>query len=70
MAHKLTRHHVPAKHPALSKYTKPEGRQHFILKKTEKQHRAYHLLFGNSPDLETCIEILKRDWWTPGKTPE
>ena len=61
MAHRMTKHHVPPKHPASHI---PAEQQHFILKKTEKTHRAYHLLFGNAPDLESCIEILKRDWWT------
>ena len=60
MAQKLTRHHVPPRHPATKN---PIDQEHFILKKSEKEHRAYHLLFGNAPDFETCVEILKREWW-------
>jgi len=49
------RHHIPPRNP--DKYPR-------IIKVIEKRHHdAYHLLFGAAPNLEACIEILKRDWW-------
>lgn len=50
---RMTRHHQPPLYPDLV----PR-----IIKVDERHHRALHLLFGNSPDLESCIHILKRDW--------
>ena len=50
------RHHIPPKHPDKTIY---------IINEVDKEkHKAYHLLFGNSPTLEVCVEILKRDWWS------
>ena len=50
-----TKHHVPPRsHGA-----------RFTLKKSWEEHRAYHIVFGNAPTLEACIEILRQFWWTP-----
>jgi hypothetical protein len=54
MREKLTKHHVPPRHP---------DRILIILRKTPAKHIAYHVLFGAAPSLEACIKILKRDWW-------
>lgn len=54
----LTTHHVP---PVSNGWTHEDG---FTLTKTLKEHRAYHLIFGNASSLEECIEILERYWWT------
>ena len=50
---KMTKHHQPARHPD----SLPR-----IIRVDERHHRAFHLLFGNPPDIQTCICILKRDW--------
>lgn len=51
----LTRHHVPPRSHGAK----------FTLKKSWEEHRAYHMVFGNAPTLEACVEILKKYWWTP-----
>lgn len=53
----MTRHHVPALNP--DKTIRPQ-----ILKKERRHHEAYHLLFGNCPDFNNAVYILRRDWWT------
>lgn len=55
VAARETRHHVPPRHP--------DRRPRFILRKDERHHRAYHLLFGNAASYEDACEILKKDWW-------
>lgn len=52
-----TKHHVPPKSVGAR----------FILWKKRNEHEAYHLLFGNAASLEECIEILRKEWWTPQK---
>jgi len=46
---RTTRHHVPAR---------SVGETRFILKKSEEEHRAYHLLFGVLEEKE-CLAILR-----------
>lgn len=53
---KKTKHHVPPTNP--DKEIKPR-----IIKKQQRHHEAYHLLFGAAPSLNSCIIILARDWW-------
>jgi len=54
------RHHIPPR--------KPDKELQIIREVDKEHHRAYHLLFGNAPNLEACIEILKRDWWSCADT--
>lgn len=51
---RMTKHHVPPTHP---------DKRPRIIRIDERHHAAYHLLFGAAPNMETCILILKRDWW-------
>lgn len=51
-----TKHHVPPKHP---------DKQPRVIRIDARHHRAYHILFGAPKTFEDCIQILKRDWWTP-----
>lgn len=53
----MSRHHVPPRHPAKN--------TPFLLRKSVKDHRAYHQLFRNAGSYEQCCEILLREWWTP-----
>jgi hypothetical protein len=46
-------HHIPPRHP----------RPYIRKRVSKKVHQAYHWIFGSSPSLAACIEILKRDWW-------
>ena len=41
-----TNHHVPPRNP--------DSRPHFLLKKDERHHRAYHLLFQAAKSYEDC----------------
>lgn len=59
MKSKMTKHHCPPRHP-----NHPTNEERFILKKSEKEHRAYHVIFGNSSSLQECIDILTKYWWT------
>lgn len=52
----ITTHHVPPR---------SRGATLFTLKKKYIEHVAYHVLFGNAASLEECIQILRREWWTP-----
>lgn len=52
-----TDHHVPPRSVGAR----------FVLRKKWRQHAAYHALFGNAPTLEACVEILRKQWWTPPK---
>lgn len=54
--HEPTVHHVPPK---------SKGPTQFTLIKKRNHHMAYNTLFKNAGSLQECIEILKRDWWTP-----
>lgn len=47
---RTTRHHVPAR---------SVGETRFILKKSEEEHRAYHLLFGVLEE-EACLALLRQ----------
>ena len=49
------RHHIPPRHP--DRYPR------IVKVVSKKHHDAYHMLFGAAPDIESCVEILKRDWW-------
>lgn len=57
----MSSHHVPPRHPA--KYAP------LILRKTEKDHRAFHLLFGVPESLTQCVRVLVRDWWSDPDAP-
>lgn len=58
---KITSHHVPP----TSRCKTPEAKaKQFILKKTETQHRAYHVLFANLATYQECCEVLLDEWWT------
>lgn len=52
---RMTNHHVPPKHPDLS----PR-----VVRLDYRHHSAYILLFGKEGSLDSCVEVLKRFWWT------
>lgn len=56
--HNTNKHHVPPTSTCTDK-----SRQ-FIKQVPKNQHQAYHLLFGNAPSFQRCVEILKW-WWKP-----
>lgn len=57
---RMTKHHQPPEHPDSEPRT---------INVDERHHRAFHLIFGNPMDIQTCLSILKRDWFNPAKTP-